>query len=98
MTRGSRPTFEIEIGFAANTLDVFYLTFVQIGQVVLEKTLDDATPSDTLLTFKLNQEDTLALSESSNVFIQGRGRAGEDPYETEILETTVERILKDGVI
>lgn len=96
--RGSMPTITITLGFDANLLDVFYLTFAQVKRVVLEKTLTEATRNGESLIFELSQEDTLALSASSGVEIQGRGRAGTKTVETDILETTVDRILKDGVI
>lgn len=98
MKRGSTPTITITLGFDASLLDVFYLTFAQLQKVVLEKSLTEAIKSGESLIFELSQEDTLALSASTGVEMQGRGRAGTKTVETDILETTVERILKDGVI
>lgn len=74
--RGSDPYVEIDLEFDASLLDVFFLTFKQADDVVLEKPLTAATPNGEFIIFKLSQEDTLALTAGTRVKFQGRGNAG----------------------
>lgn len=98
MIRGTTPTLILSLPVAASTLTSGYITFARDGQVLLEKTLDDCTAQDMTLRLPLSQEDTLALR-SGMVKLQLRAlNASGQAVASHILETTVEAILKDGVI
>lgn len=97
MRRGSTPTNTFNSNLDLRGATVF-VTYEQNGIVVLEKTNDDIEITETKLIINLTQEETLAFR-NGNVLIQVRyvfpnGKAD----GSNIVETTVERILKDGVI
>ena len=97
MRRGSTPTntFTVDIDLTGATL---FVSYEQKGCVVLEKTGSDLTVTATSITLELSQEDTLKFT-TGEVLIQIRyvfpnGQAD----ASNIIKTTFERIIKDGVI
>lgn len=97
MRRGSTPTntFTVDIDLTGATL---FVSYEQKGCVVLEKTGEDLTVTATSITLELSQEDTLKFT-TGEVLIQIRyvfpsGQAD----ASNIIKTTFERIIKDGVI
>ena len=75
-----------------------YVTYQQNGETVLEKTLEDVTVTETAITIALTQEETLAFS-NGMVQIQIRAKFLDGAaLASNILATSVEKILKDGVI
>lgn len=97
MTRGTTPVILVklprEIAF-----DTFYLTFKQAGKTVVEKTLEDVSIDGANIYAPLSQAETLAFNGSSDVLIQLRGKVGEQAYASNIVQRTVDDILKDGEI
>ena len=98
MRRGSTPTntFNLDIDLRQATV---YVSYAQDSKVVVEKTGEDLTVEDDSITVRLSQEDTLAFK-SGIVMIQIRyvfPFTG-DADASNIIRTTAERILKDGVI
>lgn len=97
MRRGSTPTntFTVEIDLTGATL---FVSYEQNGRVVLEKTGDDLTVTAKSITLELTQEDTLSfvpgevLIQIRYVFPNGAADA------SNIIRTSFERIIKDGVI
>lgn len=98
IARGSTPQIEIELEFDAALVDRFFLTFVQLQKVVLEKPITADGRIGNSLVFDFTQEDTLALMDATHVKIQGRGSVGEREIHTEILEMDVGEVLKEGVV
>lgn len=98
MRRGSTPTntFHTNVDLSGATV---YVTYTQRGAVVVEKTGDDLVITQDSVVTALTQEDTLSFHSDAPVEMQIRyvfpdGTAG----ASNIITTTVLRILKDGVI
>ena len=98
ITRGTTPGNTFEVPIDLTTAEVLYITYSQYGNVVFEIELPDITVSATKLIVKLTQEQTLAL-QKGQVSIQIRGRyPNGTAVASDIINTTTEEILKDGVI
>lgn len=99
MIRGTTPTMRFCLPFNADLLDAAYVTIVQDGKTVIEKTLEECEADENMLSFRLTQDDTLKFEEGQWVEIQMRARmkSGE-ALASQIERTTVQRILKEGVI
>ena len=100
MRRGTTQPVEYEIPFRLDDIEDGYVTFTQCGTTVLEKNVwdDDVDVTDGRIGFTLSQEETLALP-TGNIKMQIRlllsdGRA----VASYNMETTVDDIMKDGVI
>lgn len=99
MIRGTTPTLEFTLPFDVTLIENAYITFSQNGEVVLEKSLSDCEKSADKLTLRLTQEDTLKFISPNIVEIQLRVKTFEnDALASNIIKTSVEKILKDGVI
>ena len=102
MIRGTTPTLTFNTDVDLTGADRLYITFQQNGKTVLEKSLEDMTVTPTTITLTLTQADTLAFENSRNapeVLIQIRaGWLAGDAIASDIMYTTVNRLLKDGVI
>ena len=99
MRRGSTPTNVFTVPMDLHNATV-YIDYEQNGQIVLEKTNDDMTfDSDPYtITIELSQEDTLKFKPGT-VCVQIRYVfANGDADASNIIKTTFERIIKDGVI
>lgn len=101
MKRGTTPTNTFAMAIDISEATVF-ISYEQNRKIVIEKTNPDLTfTSDQqkhYITLELSQEDTLAFV-AGEVLIQIRyvfptGDAG----ASNIIRTTAERIIKDGVI
>ena len=100
MTRGTTPThtFTIPEELDVSTLSVIYITYSQFGRRVIEKDIEDIIISDQTLSVTLSQVETL-LFRPGEVEIQIRAKTtGGSAYASTIVETTAERILKNGEI
>lgn len=100
MRRGSTPTNIFTVPFDLSQATV-YISYEQNKRVVVEKTGEDLFfdhAEDYTITVSLTQEDTLAfvpgevLIQIRYVFPTG------DADASNIIRTTAERIIKDGVI
>ena len=97
MRRGSTPTntFDVDIDLTNATV---FVSYEQGGRVVLEKTGEDLTVTAESIVLHLTQEETLAFVPGKvciqirYVFPNGAADA------SNIINTTFERIIKDGVI
>lgn len=103
--RGTTPTvtFKIHSSLDLNDIAEMWITFQKkIGATTKEKTftLDDVSidAEEQTVTLVLTQEDTLDFAEKA-ISVQMRVRMNDDmAYASGILETTIGKILKDGVI
>ena len=100
MYRGTTPTNTITVDLDLRATTVF-VTYAQNGTVVFEKTNDDITIEEKQILVPLSQEDTLKLSADRRApvsvqirYITSGGVAG----ASNIMTTTADAILKDGVI
>ena len=101
MTRGTTPTLTFVLGLAPSRFEVLYLTAKQGGRIVFERTLEQVVKNESAksVSFRLNQEETLALNEKAPVFVQARGRLADgSALASEMLQLSVAGILKEGVI
>lgn len=102
MYRGTTPTniFNVDVDLTEAT--EIYITYAQRGKpvpaTVLEKSRSDLTVTDTQLTVKLTQEDTLKFV-SGEVSIQIRAKFSDGTaIASNIIKTTADIILKEGAI
>lgn len=97
MRRGSTPTntFTVDIDLTGATI---FVSYEQKNRVVLEKTGSDLTVTEDSIVLELTQEETLkfrpgeVLIQIRYVFPDGSADA------SNIIRTTFDRIIKDGVI
>lgn len=105
ITRGTTPTLEFKINSTLDLNDVaeIYVTFstkagVKQRECTYSKDDVDIDFEHSKVILVLTQEDTLALSEPS-ALVQIRLRMNDGmAYASGIIETTIGKILKDGVI
>lgn len=98
MFRGTTPTNVFNVDVDLTNAEVIYITYKQQNKVVFEKEKSDITVTETALTVKLTQEETLKLTERE-VEIQIRARFSDGTaLASNIIKTTASKILKDGVI
>ncbi len=103
MIRGTTPTNRIKTDIDLTGARVI-LTYSQGGNVVFEKTGDDLTIEQTEdgkyeVSTVLSQEDTLELKADLKVRVQIRAIfENGNAIASNIMESTVGEILKDGVI
>lgn len=82
--RGTTPTITFTFSdISVLTIEAAYMTLKQCGDIVVEKTLSDATQGENSLSWKLTQEDTLKLSSQTGIIVCDwllsdgtRGRSG----------------------
>ena len=99
MTRGTTPTntFYTSTSLVGATV---YITYEQNDVICVEKSGDDVTITDEYVQVQLTQEDTLRfMSICDPVFIQIRYVREDGMADaSNIMKTTVKKILKEGVI
>lgn len=107
MTRGTTPThtFTLPDNLKTATLSAVYITYAQRGETVLEKTLNDVTNNNGVLTCKLTQADTLAFDvldqrcKHDTVEVQVRMKTSDGAVmASNIISIPIMDILKDGEI
>ncbi len=101
--RGTTPINYFTVPIDLSEASVVYLTYAQNGKTVVEKEKADITftaEDETYeMSVQLTQEDTLAFIDKSPVDMQIRVRfADGNAIESTIMRTSVDRMLKDGVI
>jgi len=97
MRRGSTPTNTFSVNVDLRDATVF-VSYSQDDRVIVEKTGSDLTITDKTVVCALSQEDTLKFHdgrvEIQIRFVTALGAAD----ASNIIATTAERVLKDGVI
>lgn len=97
MRRGSTPTNTFEVDLDLTNATVF-VSYEQQGKTVIEKTGNALTISPDKIVLQLSQEETLSLK-PGDVLIQIRYVFPNGAADaSNIIRTTAERIIKDGVI
>lgn len=95
--RGTTPvnTFNVNVDLREATI---YVSYAQRGRVIVEKTGHDLFVTETSIETTLTQEETLCFR-PGEVRIQIRYVMSDGTADaSNIIETTSEEILKDGVI
>ena len=99
MYRGTTPTLNFELPFAASTVAEGYVSIAQNRQVVVDKPISDWSIADNTVKVTLTQEETLSLSVLHSTEIQLRVKLNDgNALASKIFTVPTERILKDGVI
>ncbi len=99
MIRGTTPTLKFTLPFDTADITLLNISFAQEGRVVLEKKLLDCSLEGSTVSVALTEADTLSFdSDKSLVEIQLRVGCGEARLASNIIKTTVGRILKDGAL
>ena len=104
MRRGTTPVNIFKTAQDLSDADVIYITYQQKDKTVVEKAKSDitfGTEEDMhTLTVKLTQADTLAFAqEPRGIKIQIRARYPDGTaVASEIITSTVNEVLKDGII
>lgn len=98
MIRGTTPTLEFILPFDTSLISEAYVTLAQAGDVVLDKPLSECALDGNKMTVKLTQGDTLKLK-TGLIEIQIRAKTIDgDAIASDIILTSAQKILKDGVI
>ena len=98
MIRGTTPTHIFNVNVDLTNADVIYITYKQGNDTVVEKVKSDCEITSTSVSVTLTQEDTLKFN-ASDVEIQIRARFPDDSaIASNIMRTSVTRVLKSGVI
>ena len=104
MYRGTTPTIQINVDVDLRTAEALYVTFTQGNETIFEKDLTDVGVYEDKIVFTLSQVDTLMLSRTepymlAPVYFQIRAKMPDgSALASNILKTTVQKILKNGVI
>ena len=99
MFRGTTPTLNFELPFAADTIADGFISIAQNRRVVIDKSISDWIISGNTVKVTLTQEETLHLVVSNTTEIQLRVKLADGTaLASEIFTVSTERILKDGVI
>ena len=98
MTRGTTPTLEFSIPYAASDIKNGYITFAQHHRPVFEIGMEAMQLQDGKLTVTLTQQQTLLLC-PDDVMVQIRLLLeGDQAVASQLMELHVQDVLKDGVI
>ena len=99
MVRGTTPTLTFTLPFNTSIIKSVYVTFSQKDQEVFTVETNNCTLSDNQLIIELTQSQTLAFTQNAVVEIQLRVLTNEDDaLASNIIRTSVEKILRDGEI
>lgn len=99
MRRGTTPTHIFETDIDLTSAEVVYITYKQTTGETLTKEKSDIAIEEDKLTIKLTQEETLAFQTTGRVSIQIRARFPDgSAIASNIIQTTADEILRDGVI
>lgn len=107
--RGTTPRHYFEFPFESNEVAALYISYMQKGQIRVEKELSEVTfdPANGLIQVDLTQEDTLAFEKygwldkqrDSLILIQIRVRLENgECWVTDMIKDRLGDVLKDGVI
>lgn len=99
MRRGTTPTHIFEVDVDLTEAEAIYITYRQVEDVILEKTIEDMTIEPETITLSLSQAETLAFRVPLAVSIQIRAKFPDGTaIASNIIHTDVEAILKGGEI
>lgn len=98
MIRGTTPTIPIDVDIDLREASSLYITFVQLDRIIIEKTIADCTIEEKRILVSLTQEETLSFNDRHPVYAQIRGIIGGTAVASNIMSTSVGKILKEGVI
>ena len=100
IVRGTTPIIRFNfVAIDTTNIAVAYLTIKQNGSVLIEKDLESGDVQEGYIEWALTQEETLAMSPCSDVYIQCRYKLSDgSAYATRIYTERPYNVEKDGVI
>lgn len=99
MIRGTTPQLDFGLPFEVSFIKTVWVTFSQNNEEIFTLENEALTMNDACISVKLTQEQTLLLSQNNTVEIQIRILTNaNNALASNIIKTSVGRILKDGVI
>lgn len=102
MIRGTTPLLTFTLPFDVSKATDVWVTFSQNNTEVFTILTDELTIAENVIDCRLNQQQTLALKAGVYVEMQIRVAFDNENYKdalaSDIMRTTVQRILKDGEI
>ena len=102
MIRGTTPRLDFKVPFDPSTAKRIWITFSQGGKEVFTVEKKNLTLDGQTISVTLTQKQTLSLVSAANVDIQLRVSFSngdtDEALASEIITTSVQRILKDGEI
>lgn len=92
-------TVDLKLGTNEDLTDaIVYVSIIQNGFVVVEKTIGELTIDENSIVVHLSQEDTLQFNSRQKIKIQVRFKKGKVIKGSNILSNTVGEIFKGGVL
>ena len=99
MYRGTTPTITFTLPFDGSRITALNLCFTQQGEVVLEKALGACKLERNTLQVSLTEQETLLFDAKKGMAdMQLRIGCGDARMASNIMQISVERILKDGCL
>jgi hypothetical protein len=99
LIRGTTPIFELPLDFDPTLIEVLFITFVQNGKIVFEKSLAECEVMSESIEVKLSQEDTLRFKAGSILTVQARAKLKDGTaMASDRMNVDVHIVDKDGVI
>jgi hypothetical protein len=99
MIRGTTPTLSFTLPFETELIKKLWVTFSQCNKEIFTLEKDDCELNEYEVEVKLSQRQTLQLLPNAIVEIQLRVLTLDDvALASDVLHTSVQRILKDGEI
>ena len=97
--RGTTPTHEFIIPIDGGGIKDAEITYVQSGNIVLQKYLSDCTVEGGKISATLTQEETFEFAEGANVEIQIRVKMPNGTtFKSRVYTVDVDRCLSDEVL
>lgn len=99
MRRGTTPTHIFETDIDLTAAEEIYLTYRQDTCNILELTMDRMEVTPEQIQVSLTQAETLMFKANKPVYIQMRVKfADESAIASDVINTTTQQILKEGLI
>ena len=99
MYRGTTPTITFTLPFDGSRITALNLCFAQQGEVILEKNLGACKLERNTLQVSLTEQETLLFDAKKGMAdMQLRIGCGDSRMASNIMQISVEQILKDGCL
>ena len=99
MYRGTTPTITFNLPFDESRITALNLCFAQQGEVILEKNLGACKLEKDILQVSLTEQETLLFdAKKGMVDMQLRIGCADSRMASNIMQISVEQILKDGCL
>ena len=96
--RGSTPTIRFKLHTDASAIDLLHISFAQFRKIVITRNLSDIEIDGEVISCKLTEEETLALTSNGILYVQVRAGINGDRPVTPIYQIEVLPILEGGLL